>query len=195
MNCTAIRIAVAVVMSTLLLLSVGCGGKKPPEWTIQGGAAFPKEKGKALYGVGRAPISVNPVVKYKEADMQARGDLAKTLETYIAELSKSFQQETKDFQNPDQTESVALFSDIEKEVTSTTVQGVQIVDHFENKEEGIMYALAKLAMDEVLNTYKSKAKDLAARRKAAFIEGKAEDAVKALDEAIEKKQKALAAEQ
>ncbi|OGQ96054.1 MAG: hypothetical protein A2284_19245 [Deltaproteobacteria bacterium RIFOXYA12_FULL_61_11] len=178
-----------------LALTVGCGGKKNPEWTIKGAAAFPGEKGKALFGVGRAPFSVNQVLMYKQADTEARKEIAKVLEVYVAGLTKIFQQETQDFQNPDQTESVQLFSDVSKEVTSTTLQGSQVIDHFEDKEAKIMYGLAKLEIDDVLSTFKSKAADLARRRKAAFIEGKTEDALKALDEAIDQKAKVEAAQQ
>src|ERR1700694_6267256 len=84
---------------------VACSGKKPemsnqvqrasgPGWVNRGSGAFGGDKGKMFYGVGIASGTHNVAMRRSTSDSRARAEIAKTLETYVAVLSKVYQAST-----------------------------------------------------------------------------------------------------
>ena len=92
-----------ITLAMGILLVAGCTtSPKPsadtaaqgPAWVTKGSGAFDVAKGKVFYGVGIAAGSTNPAMMRKMADNRARAEIASTMETYVATLSKYYMAST-----------------------------------------------------------------------------------------------------
>jgi hypothetical protein len=179
--------------SLVLLIAVGlvaCAGKaKPPEWVIKGSGAFPGDRGKALYGVGLSEKSANLAMSRTKSSDRARQELAKILNSYVATFMKDFMEEHKDYTDPAAGGSDEFTSYVSKSVSEATLVGSQIVDRWED-EEGRQYALAILAVDDVLNQIGEKTKAALKEKKRGVLEGRSNDMLKSLDDQLGKKRDA-----
>lgn len=127
-----------------------------PQWVTQKGAAFSGER-RVLHGVGSSSGLVNPTMRRKAAEVQARRDLADTMEVYVAALNKQYMSETTagDLSRHDVEQHI---TDVTKQITQQTLNGAQIVEYWEHPLRNEAYALARLDMDqfvEVMSSYKS----------------------------------------
>jgi hypothetical protein len=87
----------SAALAALVGLLFACGGNKPvptaardssqPEWLVEGSGAFIGDSGKRLQGVGSANAS-DPKERRQAADAQAKVQLAQTLETFAAQLTR-----------------------------------------------------------------------------------------------------------
>ncbi len=176
-----------VVSILSVVIAVGCGGERRPKWIDQGAKAL-KDKG-VLYGVGVSKQSPNPQMERDKAENRARQDLGKQIEVYVSSFMKDFMEEHADYFNPEGTSSVEFTSSISKSVSEATLVGSQIVDHYRD-EEGNLWALAKISVDDVFERVRQKARQAAQERQRAILEGHANDMLKNLDTEIEKKREA-----
>src|SRR2546430_9087666 len=90
----------------MVAVLAACGGSKQPEmsnqvlhangpdWVNRGSGAFGVDKGKVFYGVGIASGIRNASLRRSTADDRARSEIVKTLDTYVARLSKDYQAST-----------------------------------------------------------------------------------------------------
>lgn len=134
-----------------------------PDWVLKGSGAFGGDKGKAFYGAGSASNSSNVSLMRSSADNRARNEIAKTMQIYTASLMKDYQATT----SADANLGVADEQHIEqaiKTVTTMTLSGAEIVDHWQNPETGEFYSLARLDLNSVKDTF-DKAKELNAKVK------------------------------
>jgi hypothetical protein len=119
------------------------GGYEPPEWVMKSSGAFEDSNGKAFYGVGSASGIKNYSLQRTAADDRARNDLAKVFEFYTKSLTKDYMASTTsgDFTatSEEQNVEVAL-----KTVTSATLTGVLIIDHWEHPGRNELFSLARL---------------------------------------------------
>jgi hypothetical protein len=119
------------------------GEYEPPEWVIKSSGAFKDSNGKAFYGVGSASGIKNYSLQRTAADDRARNDLAKVFEFYTKSLTKDYMASTTtgDFTatSEEQNVEVAL-----KTVTSATLTGVLIIDHWEHPGRNELFSLARL---------------------------------------------------
>lgn len=84
-----------VLIVSLVVFGLACGGSKPvptpqdtaPSWLKEGTGAINGESGKRLQGVGSAS-GQDPKERRTEADGKARAQLAQTLETFLARLTR-----------------------------------------------------------------------------------------------------------
>jgi hypothetical protein len=161
--------AVSVVF---VMAIAACGGSKTsgdappntniayPAWVTKGSGAFGGEGGKAFYGVGLVSGIKNQALAVQSADNRARAEVAKTMETYSASLSKDYMASTTAGDMTASSEEQHVENAI-KTFSAVTLSGVQIVDHWFHPD-GTVYALAQLD----LNTFKDnidKAKELNAQ--------------------------------
>ena len=166
------------------------GTKKEPEWVTKCAGAFPDAGKDAFYGCGSASQISNPSLQMQTADNRARADLGKTLDTYVANFFKDFMSSASvtDKTNKDkkggltQTEEQQFVSSITKEITEITLNGVQVQDRFRSPTDQTLYALAKVSFDDV-----SKSMEKQMKQRAAEIKMNADDAVKELDQQLEKR--------
>lgn len=156
----AMRIAVMIIAAVALLAA--CGGSNPrpdapiqdmgaPDWVVKGGGAGEsKDSGKVFYGVGQASGIKNNSLLRQTADNRARADIAKTFQFYSASLMKDYMSSTM-AADPNVTSEEQHVESAIKTVTSITMNGVQIVDHWQNPTTMEMFSRARLDLEAFKN--------------------------------------------
>ena len=116
---------------------------EPPEWVMKSSGAFEDSNGKAFYGVGSASGIKNYSLQRTAADDRARNDLAKVFEFYTKSLTKDYMASTTsgDFTTTSEEHNVEVAI---KTVTSATLTGVLIIDHWEHPGRNELFSLARL---------------------------------------------------
>jgi len=127
-----------VLICTFFLVMAGCFGSVP-KWVNQGSGAFQSDT-KAFYGVGAIKGIHNSPLATNAADNRARVELEKILQTYSASLMRDYAASSVEVEFGKRV-AVKIFS-------ATALSGVQIGNHWTDKNEGITYALAKLDLDD-----------------------------------------------
>ena len=160
------------------------GNKNEPAWVTRGAGAFKDETGLAFYGVGVVQGIANRGLEMQTADSRARADLARALDTYVANFMKDFMSSavSSDMKSSDEQQFV---SSITKSITETTLVGSQIVNHYRGPD-GTLYALGRLSFDDVGKGMKEQVK-----KRSAELKLTADQAVKELDEQLEKRKASI----
>lgn len=179
-----------VMVAGLLVLGACASGPSAggvydgaPDWVVKGSGAFGGSQGKAFYGVGSASNIQNPGLRRRAADSQARAEIAKILNTYVANLEKQYQESTFAGDEHGQAQEVQMVTNALKSFTQAQLNGVQIVDHWISKDGSTEFALALLDFDMMkdsmdrVNTLNDRMRAVVkARSDAAFDELAAEEA-------------------
>jgi hypothetical protein len=155
-----------ISLTIITFLAAGCSSGPPermtlekadaPDWVVKGGGAKEDSNGRAFYGVGSASGIKNFSLQRTVADDRARNDIAKVFEFYTKSLTKDYQASTTagDFSATSEEQNVESAI---KTVTSATLSGIQIIDHWEHPYRNEMFSLARLDLEkfkENLNRYK-----------------------------------------
>lgn len=158
----------------MMVLVVGCASQQPmgqeaggmsrvdtpiqdvkglPKWVAQKGAAFSGER-RVLHGVGSVSGIMNPTLRRRAAEGQARNDMAASLQVYVAGLQKQYLAETTagDLSRHEVEQHI---QDTMKQVTEATLVGVQIVEYWEHPLRNEAYALARLDMEQFMDIMKT----------------------------------------
>ena len=116
---------------------------EPPEWVMKDSGAFDDSNGKAFYGVGSASGIKNYSLQRTAADDRARNNLAKVFEFYTKSLTKDYMASTTsgDFTATSEEQNVEVAI---KTITSATLTGVLIIDHWEHPGRNELFSLARL---------------------------------------------------
>jgi hypothetical protein len=138
------------------------GEYKPPEWVMKSSGAFEDSNGKAFYGVGSASGIKNYSLQRTAADDRARNDLAKVFEFYTKSLTKDYMASTTsgDFTATSEEQNIEVAI---KTVTSATLTGVLIIDHWEHPGRNELFSLARLdlvSFKKNLDQHKELAKEV-----------------------------------
>ena len=165
------------------------GTKNEPAWVTRCAAAFPDAGKDAFYGCGSESGITNISLQTQTADSRARADLAKTLDTYVASFFKDYMSSASVMAktNKDKkggvsaTEEKQFVSSITKEVTELTLYGVQVKDRWRGPD-GALWSVVKVSFD---NVAQSMEKEM--RQRAAEVHLEANDAVKELDDQLQKR--------
>jgi len=119
------------------------GDYESPDWVLKAAGAFDDSNGKAFYGVGSASGIKNFSLQRTAADDRARNDLAKVFEVWTKSLTKDYMASTTagdlSASSEEQNVEVAI-----KTVTSATLTGVLIIDHWEHPGRNELFSLARL---------------------------------------------------
>jgi hypothetical protein len=145
---------IMLVLIVGLAMVAGCAAKEvstvtpiqemdAPEWVMKGGGAFGGDSGKVFYGVGSAAQMKNFSLLRSTADNRARSDLSKVFQFYTASLMKDYMASTV-AGDPNVTSEEQHVEQAIKTVTSMTLSGVEIVDHWQNRITGEFFSLARL---------------------------------------------------
>ncbi|MDL1964678.1 MAG: LPP20 family lipoprotein [Deltaproteobacteria bacterium] len=138
-----------VVLALGLFIVAGCATTptmeaKGPDWIWKGSGAFEDaEIGKIFYGVGIASGIKNKALARSAADDRARAEIAKTLEIYVAVLSKDYMASTTAGDMSDSSEEQHVEQAL-KTFAKTTLHGALIVDRWMDPNDGAFYSLCKL---------------------------------------------------
>jgi len=138
------------------------GDYEPPEWVMKDSGAFDDSNGKAFYGVGSASGIKNYSLQRTAADDRARNNLAKVFEFYTKSLTKDYMAHTTagDFSASSEEQNVEVAI---KTVTSATLTGVLIIDHWEHPGRNELFSLARLdliSFKKNLDQHKELAKEV-----------------------------------
>lgn len=185
---------VIYILIVFLVALAGCAGTKKgptpiqelkaPAWVIRGSGAFAGEKEKIFYGVGSASGIRNFSLLRTTADNRARNEMAKVFEAYTASLMKDYEASTTagDFSKTSEEQNVEQAI---KTVAATTLNGVEIIDHWQNPENMELYSLAKLDLESFKDNL-DKMKELNAKVRD-YVRGNAERLHEQLEKEEDKK--------
>lgn len=147
-----------LLLIACMLLVTGCFGKKKttkftpiqdldaPEWVLKGSGAFGGEQGKVFYGVASASGIKNPSLLRQAADNRSRNEVAKIFQFYTASLMKDYMASTTAGDHDVTSEEQHVEQAI-KTVTSMTLNGVEVVDHWQHPATGELFSLARLNLE------------------------------------------------
>ena len=159
----------AVAMMAFGLAACG-GGDKPaagpakplaPEWVLRGSGAYGAEGQKVFYGVGSASNIRNISLLRTTSENRARNEISKTFETYSASLMKDYMASTSAGDPKASSEEQHVEQAI-KTFSANTLNGVQIVDHYQDPSTGELFSLARLDLASFTDNI-SKMKELSAK--------------------------------
>lgn len=174
---------VFIVVGTMLF---GCGSSQQtsappapqaPEWVTK-----PPRDSNAIYGVGIANVGANVVLARQKAEDAARQEIAKVIDTRVKNMMDRFMQEHQDMINTASSTSVEFTRSVSRSVSQATLSGCQMQEVWHDRDNRIMYALAIITKTDIVKQVKS---NVAAQRQAAFLEQKTDDALKAMDKALD----------
>jgi len=155
-----------------------------PDWVNKGSGAFSDGGISAFYGVGLVQNVRDKALAIEAADTRARAAVAKTLDSYISALTKSYQASTSAGDPAKISEEQNITSTM-KSLTDVSLRGAIIVDRWQDPTDKTMYALARLdlekfkaALDQA-NQLDSKVRD--------FVRANSDKAFSDLDEAVKNK--------
>jgi len=124
-----------------------------PLWLVKKGKAFSGDR-KAFYGVGTAGRIVNPALRRRAAEAQARRDVASQFQVYVAALQKQYLSDIT-AGSADAHSEEQVINDTMKELTEATLTGVNIEEYWEHPDRNEAYALARLDLDQFLEKVQS----------------------------------------
>ena len=156
-----------VILITGIFLTIGCASAPKetpsadpaamgPQWVMKGSGAFDVDGSKVFYGVGVASGIRNKALLRQTSDNRARAEIAKTLEVYVASLSKDYMASTTAGDMSESSEEQHVESAL-KTFTKSTLHGATIVDRWMDPSDGSMYSLCELdliSFKEALDNYK-----------------------------------------
>jgi LPP20 lipoprotein len=111
-----------------------------PEWVIKG---KPDSGDRAFYGVGLANGIRNTALLRQTADNRARSELSDVFQVYVAKLHKDYQESVTEGDMSASSETQYIERAL-KSVSDMTLHGSEIVDHWQNPNNGELYALARV---------------------------------------------------
>ena len=154
-----------IMMLAAVLIAVGCSSTptpsadtaaQGPKWVMKGSGAFDVDGSKLFYGVGVASGIHNKALLRETADNRARAEIAKTMEVYVASLSKDYMASTTAGDMSKSSEEQHVENAL-KTFTKSTLHGATIVDRWMDPADGSMYSLCELdlvSFKEALDDYK-----------------------------------------
>lgn len=150
----------------------GCAGRPAkeemvagaPKWVNRGSGAFSEKERKIFYGVGTVVGVSNPALEKDAADNRARYEIARVLGTYVSALYKDYQSASTSSDGIPAAEQQMVEQALKTSVDET-VRGAKIIDHWRNPNNGALWALGRLDLDDYKELINN-AKDLKPRTKA-----------------------------
>jgi len=121
-----------------------------PQWVF---GKLPVEAD-ALYAVGMAYIGPNLVMARKKAEDDARVELGKNLSVKVKSVFEKFTVESIDMLNEEAIKSIETTTEVTKSITEATLLNVVIVERYEDEDNNILYALAKMKKETVVAQFK-----------------------------------------
>ena len=116
----------------------------------------------------------------------ARTELARILSLTVQSLVKTWAQEHSDYFDDTGDSSIEYYEAVARQVANATLSGSQVLTTFKHPVSGRTFALVGLTNSEAIAEAQRRARDAARREKTRFVEGKVDDAMDDLDEALEK---------
>ena len=164
-----------------------------PDWINDPEGAFPGDKGKVLYQVGMSGTVINPQMARERSEENGRAKLARAIEAQVQTMIKDWMAEAVDYVNSDTNSSKQFTESVSRSVADVTLVGSKGVKYWPDLPETgkPYYCLMSLARDdEFFKAIKEQAekemKKDEAKEKEKVLKVRMEDAIKSLDEYLEK---------
>ncbi len=154
-----------------------------PEWVTKGKTSSDSN---AFYGVGLSHGIHNTALLRETADNRARGSLMDVFDIYIAKLHKDYMESATQGDMSASTETQYIERAL-KSVTDMTLNGSEIVDHWQNPNNGELYALARVDFENFQQNL-AKYNELSREIRNA-IKQQAEKSFEDLDRELEKRRR------
>ncbi|MFN3135485.1 MAG: LPP20 family lipoprotein [Candidatus Kryptonium sp.] len=179
-----------ILIFAVALFVAGCGGAKERVAVPEAAPAWvntPPTAVDAIYAVGAANVGANPVLARNKAADAARQELGRIIQVKVKSLLDNFMQEHQEFINTQGTVTSEEFTrSVSRSVSQATLAGSQIVEYYYDKDNKIYYALAVLRKNDIVNEIMRSMNEAQRQKKTAFVEMKADEALKLLDKELEK---------
>jgi len=137
---------------SLALISLNCGPAKEtqisqrsdaPDWVNKGSGSLQEKN--ILFGVGTSSVSDMTAARM-QAGERARADIAAQIKVKVKSLSKNYTTAKSGNSNSTTTD---VFSNVIENMVNQNVSGVSIVEYFNDPDAKVLYALAKLDLEQV----------------------------------------------
>ncbi|NIQ96848.1 MAG: hypothetical protein GWO11_04165 [Desulfuromonadales bacterium] len=145
-----------IAFAAVICAAAGCSGKHEmvpgaPDWVNLGGGAVEDSGEKVFYGVGAVTGITSPSLRAQTADQRARADIARQLDTYVANLYRDYQRATPETMGRPAVEEEHVDQSL-KAFTQVTVRGVRIIERWREPETDTLYSLARIDLDGIRAT-------------------------------------------
>ena len=140
----------------VVVMAAGCSGKHKlvagaPQWVNRGGGAYDDAGVRVFYGVGAVTGVTSQPLAVQAAEQRSRADIARQLDTYVADLYRDYQTSTGAAGGKLPAESQHVEQSL-KTFTQVSVRGARVVDHWREPETNTVYALTRLDLEGVKAT-------------------------------------------
>lgn len=158
-----------------------------PAW-VMGELPYSEQGGyrDVLQGVGTSAPMKNPELPRKRAISSGRAELARVLGLRVQNLIKEWTQEHTDYFDNSGDSSIVYYEEVGRQITNANLIGSQVEAIYVHPKTDMTYALIGISRSEALEQVMSRMKEIARRRKTAFVEGKVDEAMDELDEVLDK---------
>ena len=118
-------------------------GTPAPAWVASGSRAMDDDGEASFSGVGVASGVDNHALARRIADQRARAEIARMLDTYVTAMMEDYSATTTagDFSATAEEQHVV---DTIRSFTKRRLHGVEIVDPYTDRQDGSVYALARV---------------------------------------------------
>jgi len=122
-----------------------------PQWVSAGGGAFPKDAGKAFYGVGIAAADRFPADPFMLRETATERGLAKVAAQLRIMVAATFTDYAAVAFAPDMKldEMRSMTGNVQRSVADATLIGAEPVASWKDPQTGATYVLVKLSLDDV----------------------------------------------
>lgn len=133
-------------------IGINCGPAKEtqisqrsdaPDWVNKGSGSLQEKN--ILFGVGTSSVSDMTAARM-QAGERARADIAAQIRVKVKSLSKNY---TSASSGSDNSKTTDVFSNVIENIVNQNVSGVSIVEYYNDPDAKVLYALAKLDLDQV----------------------------------------------
>lgn len=173
------KVKIAGIFVVLLVLTA-CQSNKMDIKSIPDFVMNPPVADDFIYGVGYGKKS-SPNLSMKQAEINARADIANQIETSIQASITDYAQEAG-VENESQT--IEFIESVTRQITDTTLSGATIVQR-EALEDGGWWVLMSYDKNALLNTFNDFSSSFEESEAAAFANFKAEEALNRLQKELE----------
>ena len=117
-----------------------------PDWVNEGTQALDDDGGRLFHGVGQAPVLGDESLQISTADNRARAELAEILTSYMDVVSTDY---TAAAGSDGGAVAEQAVSRQIHTLTQVNLSGSRILGHWKNEDNGDIYAVAELDLDQV----------------------------------------------
>jgi len=139
-----------------------------PAWVSEGSTIRTSKDGRRFQGVGSAPVLGDFSLQTSTADNRARNEINRILASYVEIVSRDFIASGDADESGFNAQHVAQQMD---QLANVDLAGIQIIGHWTDKQNRVIYAIAEVNMQQVREAIKSAESLHPGLRKFIKVEG------------------------